>query len=53
MPAQNENEALTNAFSQRPHLGVMHHEDLSKNFDPDQLKSVDVDVILNVQMVSK
>lgn len=24
-----------------------------KNFDPDQLKSVDKDVILNIQMVSK
>lgn len=36
MIAQNESETQTNVFSQLPHLGVMHHEDLSKNSDPDQ-----------------
>lgn len=36
MTAQDKSETSTNVFSQQPHLGVMHHEDLSKNFDPDQ-----------------
>lgn len=36
MTAPNESETSTNAFSQQPHLGVMHHGDLSENSDPDQ-----------------
>lgn len=35
MTAPNKSETSTNLFSQQPHLGVMHHEDLSENSDPD------------------
>lgn len=59
-PKQNPHRAFTNASRQGSHLGPTHFEDPSEkknkkknNFDPDQPKSVDKDVKLNIQMVTK